>query len=255
MSMDDMDYMEYPPRFGIPTAPPAARQPIASGAPDWLPAPYPAPSYAAPLYAAPVYVPPPLALAPVTTPAQAAAPSRPVIPPAPPLDRPRRGLVAAMIYNPAALIGYLIYLYGPADHCIAGPACGFVDYPPLLQGVMFLVVAGALWLLVNFIIRRTLEAPGWHGRIVRGVRAISEYRLLRPLLGVYGAAMLLALLGGLLYWRLTPAALIFGGVSAFVCLRCALWPELPAAAPMIATGTPETSGTPGSVPRIDPRRV
>jgi hypothetical protein len=138
-----------------------------------------------------------------------------------------------------ALAAYLIYLYGPADHCIAGPACGFVTYPPLLQGVLLLVVAVALWLVVNVIVRHTLEAPGWHGRIVRGVRAVSEYRLLRPLLGIYGVAMVVALLGGLFYGRLTPAALIFGGVSAFVCLRCALARPLPPVVPAGA-GTPRT---------------
>lgn len=151
----------------------------------------------------------------------------PVVPPAPPADPRRRALLAALLYNPLALVGYLVYLYGPADRCVAGPVCGFGALHPLLQGFVLLIVAVVLWVGVSFLIRRTLETPGWHGRWVRGVRAISDYQHIRPLLGLYGATLVVALLVGLFSWRLTPAALIFGGVAALVCLRCAFAPEPP----------------------------
>lgn len=149
----------------------------------------------------------------------------PAVPPqpvhAPPLDGRRRALLAVLVYNPVMLAAYLLYLYGPSNSCVAGPFCGFGELPGLVQGMVLLLGAVLLWLLISTGIRWLLEVTPWQSRFARALRDITEYRLVRPLFAVYGGAMVLALLVGLFTWRLTPAALILGSATAFVCLRCA----------------------------------
>jgi hypothetical protein len=144
------------------------------------------------------------------------------MPAPPPLDGRRQLLLAALLYNPVMLGAYLLYLYGPGNSCVAGPFCSFGELPSPVQGMLLLLGAGMLWVLISVGVRWLLEATPWHSAFARSVRAVTEYRLVRPLFGVYGSAIVVGLLVGLYTWRLTPAALIIGGVTAFVCLRCAL---------------------------------
>jgi hypothetical protein len=144
------------------------------------------------------------------------------VPAPPPLDGRRRALLTVLVYNPVMLVAYLFYLYGPSNSCVAGPFCGFGELPGLAQGMLLLLGAGLLWLLISTGIRWLLDVTPWQSRFARTLRAITEYRLVRPLFGLYGGTMVLALLIGLVTWRLSPAALILGSATAFVCLRCAL---------------------------------
>ena len=38
-------------------------------------------------------------------------------------------LAVAAIYNPAILVGYLLYLYGPSNSCVLGGLCSFGSFP------------------------------------------------------------------------------------------------------------------------------
>jgi hypothetical protein len=158
----------------------------------------------------------------------------------PPLEGRRQALLAALVYNPLMLGAYLLYLYGPGNSCVAGPFCSFGALPTVVQAILLLLGAGLLWMLITVGVRWLLDATPWHSWFARGVRALTEYRLVRPLFGIYGSAILVGLLVGLFMWRLTPAALIIGGSTAFVCLRCALG-RVPVSTPpagMSASGYP-----------------
>jgi hypothetical protein len=167
------------------------------------------------------------------------APVGPVLPLAqpapPPLNGSQRALLAALVYSPLALVGYLVYLYGPGNVCMAGPFCGFATLPSPLQAFLMLLGAVLLWLLVTLGSPRLLAAIPWQSGFAVSVRALTEYRLVRPLLGIYGGTLALALLVELFTGRLNPGALILGTVSAYVCLRCAFArPPLPSAPPTYA---------------------
>jgi hypothetical protein len=162
------------------------------------------------------------------------------VPAPPPLEGRRQALLAALVYNPLMLGAYLLYLYGPGNSCVAGPFCSFGELPTLVQAILLLLGAALLWMLITVGVRWLLDATPWHSWFARGVRAVTEYRLVRPLFGVYGAAILVGLLVGLFMWRLTPAALIIGSFTSFVCLRCALGrvPVAPPVVGMSASGYP-----------------
>lgn len=212
-----------PGRFGDTGPYPSSSYPSYASGP-YPSGPYPSASGAAATYSSGPY---PAMPAP-QRPAQSMSPYVPVgpalaqMPPAPPpLNGGQRALLAVLIYNPLALLAYLLYLYGPGQSCVAGPFCGIGNLPGILQAFLLLVVAGLLWGLITLGLPRLLEAIPWQSPFARGIRALTEYHLVRPLLGIYGAILVLGLLVALFTGRLTPAALIFGAISAYVCLRCA----------------------------------
>ncbi|HET9980076.1 MAG TPA: hypothetical protein VFQ32_06520, partial [Ktedonobacterales bacterium] len=57
---------------------------------------------------------------------------------------PRMLLALAAIYNPAILIGYLLYNYGPSNSCVLGGLCDFGDFPGIIQVFLLIVGAGTL---------------------------------------------------------------------------------------------------------------
>jgi hypothetical protein len=142
-------------------------------------------------------------------------------------DPARLGVLAAILYNPLLLVGYLLYLYGPSAHCVAGPLCKFGTYPGAIQIVLLLLGIWLLWLLLVVVVRRILEAPGWQGRLTRWLRALSDYESVKELLGAYAVALLVVLLISFMAHVLTPTALILGGFTAAVSIRAALLRDLP----------------------------
>lgn len=221
-------YTGEPARFGDTGSYPSSSYPsYASGA--YPSAPYPSVSGAGTTYSSGPYPAMPAQPMPPYVPIGPALPQMP-----PPLTGEQRALIATLLYNPLALVAYLLYLYGPGESCVAGPLCGIGNLPGILQAVLLLVAAGLLWSLVTLGLPRLLDAIPWQSSFTRGVRALSEYHLVRPLLGIYGGILALGLLVALFTGRLTPAALIFGAVTAYVCLRCAFSRPLivPPAQPM-----------------------
>jgi hypothetical protein len=148
----------------------------------------------------------------------------------PPVEPVRLWLLTAILYNPPILIGYLLYLYGPSQRCVAGPICQFGTYPGYLQIILLLAGAYMLWLLMVVGVRRLLVWPGWQARPARALRAISEYESVRELLGVLGVLLMVAMVLALLGHRLTPTTLILGAFTAGVAIRAAFVRDDPALA-------------------------
>ena len=133
---------------------------------------------------------------------------------------PRVLLLAAIVYHPAILIGYLLYLYGPGNVCVAGTLCGFGSYPGLVQALALLAGCALLWLAIYTLIFRLIEAPD-AGIAAEFLRNLSTYVLIAPLLRAYGFIILVGLLLAVLARHLTIPALVVGGFGAFVCFYCA----------------------------------
>ncbi|MBF6592240.1 MAG: hypothetical protein IVW57_17145 [Ktedonobacterales bacterium] len=170
-------------------------------------------------------------------------------------DGVRLALLAAILYNPLILVGYLLYLYGPSGRCVAGPLCDFGDYPGFLQIVVLLIGVWLLWLLLVVGVRRVLEAPGWHGRLTRWLRALSDHDSVRELLGVYAVALILALVVALLAGDLTPTTLILGAFTAGVSVRAALIRDEPGAPAAVPVSAMAREDTPQYAPEYAPQYV
>jgi hypothetical protein len=135
---------------------------------------------------------------------------------------PRMLLAIAVIYNPAILIGYLLYLYGPDNSCVLGSLCSFGAFPGILQ--LFLLIVGAglltavvfvpLWWLLD-------EARPARDIVSRTARDMMRFVTIRPLLVGYGVVLALLLLIGLLVQRVPPSIFLLGLSSAAICFWCA----------------------------------
>ena len=162
----------------------------------------------------------------------AATPPR--IPPVGPFT-PRMLLALAAIYNPAILLGYLLYVYGPSNSCVLGGLCNFGDFPGIIQLVLLIVGAGTL--------SAALFAPLWwlldEGRPARDIvsrtaRDMARFVTIRPLMVCYGIVLLLLLIVGLVIHRIPPPLFLLGLSSGIICLWCAASPEFTPAPPLPA---------------------
>lgn len=135
------------------------------------------------------------------------------------LFAPRVLLLAAIIYHPTILIGYLLYLYGPGNVCVVGTLCGYGSYPALVQALALLAGCALLWLAIYTLVYRTIEAPDG-GSAAALLRNLSDYPLVAPLLRAYGLVILVGLLLAVLARDLTIPALVIGGFGVFVCFYC-----------------------------------
>ncbi len=133
---------------------------------------------------------------------------------------PRVLLLAAIIYHPTVLIGYLLYLYGPSNACVVGTLCGFGSYPPLVQALTLLAGCALLWLAIYMLVYRLITTPDG-GSAAALLRNLSAYSLIAPLLRLYGFMIVAGLLLAVLARHLTIPALVVGGFGAFVCFYCA----------------------------------
>lgn len=142
---------------------------------------------------------------------------------APGLLSPRLALLAAVLYNPVVLIAYLLYLYGPATRCIAGPLCSFDEFPGIVQVPLLLASALLLWLLLYLFAQRAIEDPGPRQPLIyRVLAAISDFSGIRELLLIYSSGLAVALVVGIARNTMTLAAFILGCFTAVVCLYAAL---------------------------------
>ena len=158
------------------------------------------------------------------------SPTQPIQPDAGPFSA-RFALLAAMLYNPLILIGYLVYAYGPTT-CVAGPLCHFDSFPGPLQMLLILAGCALLWLLLYVVGERALEAPrARQNRYERVLSSMSDYPTMRPLLAGYGAALTLALLIALYTRHATAPAAVVGAFTAIVSFSGARAGRRPRAAP------------------------
>jgi hypothetical protein len=153
-----------------------------------------------------------------------APPSGPVTPAGPVpregLFSARLALLAAALYNPVLLIGYLLYLYGPVNTCVAGPLCSFGSYPALAQMGLVLLGSLFLWFALYVLVLRAIEAPGRKGPVLRWLRDLARYELVRELLALYGTLFTFGLIVSYLTRRLTPVVAVMGVFGVFVCFYC-----------------------------------
>ena len=139
------------------------------------------------------------------------------------LVSPRLALLAAMLYNPPILAGYLLYQYGPNTSCVAGPLCAFDSFPAPLQVLAILTGSLLLWLLLYLLVARGLELPRrQQSGFQRALSDLSAFRTVRPLFAGYGAVLALALVVALANHRLTLPIFVLAAVSVAVCLYGAL---------------------------------
>jgi hypothetical protein len=118
------------------------------------------------------------------------------------------------------LIGYLAYLYGPVNTCVAGPLCSFGSYPAPAQMGLVLLGSLFLWFALYVLLLRAIEAPGRKGPVLRWLRDLARYELVRELLALYGTLFTLGLIVSYLTRRLTPVASVMGVFGVFVCFYC-----------------------------------
>lgn len=139
---------------------------------------------------------------------------------------PRMLLALAAIYNPAILVGYLLYAYGPSNSCVLGGLCNFGSLPGIFQIFLLIVAEGTLGAL--------LFAPLWwllsesrpaRDAISRTARNMARFVTIRPLMVSYGLALLLLLIFGLVIHRISAPLFLLGLASAVICLWCAAGSE------------------------------
>lgn len=139
------------------------------------------------------------------------------------LISPRLALLAALLYNPPILAGYLLYQYGPNVSCVAGPLCAFDSFPAPLQVLAILAGSLLLWLLLYLLVARGLELPRrQQPAFQRALSDLSAFRTVRPLFAGCGAVLALALVVALANHRLTLPVFVLAAFSAAVCLYGAL---------------------------------
>ncbi len=139
---------------------------------------------------------------------------------------PRMLLAIAAIYNPALLIGYLLYLYGPSNSCVLGGLCGFGDFPGIIQFFLLIVGAGVLTAIVFVPLWWLLdEARPARDIISRTARDMMRFVTIRPLMAGYGIALALLLIIGLLVHRVAPPLFLLGLWSVMLCFWCAAGAE------------------------------
>lgn len=139
------------------------------------------------------------------------------------LVSPRLALLAAMLYNPPILAGYLLYQYGPNVSCVAGPLCAFDRFPAPLQVLAILAGSLLLWLLLYLLVARGLEQPRrQQSCFQRALSDLSAFRTVRPLFAGYAAVLALAPVVALANHRLTLPIFVLAAFSVAVCLYGAL---------------------------------
>jgi hypothetical protein len=139
------------------------------------------------------------------------------------LVSPRLALLAAMLYNPPILAGYLLYQYGPSVSCVAGPLCAFDSFPAPLQVLAMLAGSLLLWLLLYLLVARGLELPRrQQSGFQRALSDLSAFRTVRPLFAGYAAVLALALVVALANHRLTLPIFVLAAVSIVASLYGAL---------------------------------
>lgn len=146
----------------------------------------------------------------------------------PPVGRfsTRMLLAIAAIYNPAILVGYLLYSYGPSTSCVLGGLCNFGSFPGIIQLLLLVVGAGTLGAVIFVPLWWLLdEARPARDIISRTARDATRFVTIRPLMVGYGLILLLLLIIGLLTHRIPAPLFLLGLSSAAVCFWCAASPE------------------------------
>jgi hypothetical protein len=139
---------------------------------------------------------------------------------------PRMLLAVAAIYNPAILVGYALYLYGPSNSCVLGGLCNFGDFPGILQLFLLIVGAGTLGAIVFVPLWWLLdEARPARDIVSRTARDMARFVTIRPLMVSYGVALILLLIIGLFAHRIPSPLFLLGLSSALICFWCAASPE------------------------------
>lgn len=122
----------------------------------------------------------------------------------------RVALLAATIYMPLVLFGYVLYLKSPLD-CVAGPLCGFDSWPGI--GQFSMLALG--FIILYFVGVRPLAGllddhePTRSG-VVEVVRQAARFDTIRPLLAIFGGVAALALVIGLFARTLTLPPFVLG---------------------------------------------
>jgi hypothetical protein len=155
---------------------------------------------------------------------------------------PRMLLAVAAIYNPAILVGYLLYLYGPSNSCVLGGLCNFGSFPGIVQLFLLIVGAGTLGAVVFVPLWWLLdEARPARDIVSRTARDAARFVTIRPLMIGYGTVLTLLLFIGLLVQRIPAPLFVLGLSSAIICFWCAAASEF---TPVPVVPTPPTPPNP-----------
>jgi hypothetical protein len=161
---------------------------------------------------------------------------------------PRLALLAAVIYNPALLIVYLLYRENLGNVCIAGPLCSFGAFPGVLQ--VFLLILGwiAFWMLLYATLRYASRRPHPPQALAfRWIRAVSDFRPVRDLLSIYAIVLSLLFVFAVLNRAVPPVIFLLAACSIGVSLWCAYGARNRLARPSIQRArrkVPETGAPP-----------
>jgi hypothetical protein len=168
---------------------------------------------------------------------------------------PRMLLAVAAIYNPAILIGYLLYLYGPSNSCVLGGLCNFGSFPGIVQLLLLIVGAGTLGAVVFVPLWWLLdEARPARDIVSRTARDAARFVTIRPLMVGYGAALTLLLFIGLLMHRIPASLFLLGLTSAIICFWCAAASEFTLTPIARAPSQPPQLPQPPQPPQMPPSR-
>ncbi len=146
---------------------------------------------------------------------------------------PRMLLALAAIYNPAILVGYLLYTYGPSNSCVLGSLCNFGSLPGLFQVFLLLAAEGTLGALLFVPLWWLLsESRPARDAISRTARDMVRFVTIRPLMVSYSMVLLLLLVVGVVIHRVPAPLFLLGLSSALICLWCAAGSEFTPAPPL-----------------------
>ncbi len=117
--------------------------------------------------------------------------------------------LTALIYNPAALAIWFLYLYPLSPQCYAGPFCNFERFPGVLQLVLVLFSIVLTWLIAWGLIRIGTSLGVGNGLQER-IRSWIAFRELRGALAATGAVLLVLLVVAIAAGRASLPVAVFG---------------------------------------------
>lgn len=140
-------------------------------------------------------------------------------------QRRRLALLAATLYMPVIVLGYVVYLYGPTQ-CVVGPFCSLVTAPGIVQLLLLGLAFGGLYFFTARFLTHLLDGsrPA-RSEVERVLRRAARFENARPLLVIFATIIIATLLWSTFARLLTLPAFLFGGAIAALFIWLALAAE------------------------------
>ena len=142
---------------------------------------------------------------------------------------PRWPLLAAILLLPCILVGYGLDQYYQTRTCPMGFLCSMDVWPAPVQVMLIWAGFGLLWLLMLLVgVSQGVEANEATRRqhfLGESLRAISDFRTIRPLMGILGILISMVFLWTWLHQRLNASLVAFSVIFIFVAADVFFYPQ------------------------------